>query len=335
MKIPTHHASSFPLSTDHSSALLCHEPDGAYSAGDTSLEAELIPLTSDMVFKAVFGSPGSEDVLASLLSAVRQDYGFPEVSELEITNPFNLQTFRSDKLSVVDARARDRSNTLFNIEVQSYRQTALRPGILYYWARSYSAGVSEGEPYAVLRPVIGVAFVDFPIFWGKLPPHSCFELRERTSPEFVYNDHLALHLLELPGFGPGVRGSRTATSADKPQFPSTPLERWVYFIRSAGVEDEVIKKIKEQEPMIARADEKYRNFLSDEDSFFASLEHERWVRDRAKMILDGEERGRAEGIEQGLEHAATEMLAKGMDEQLIVEITGLSSAALAELRTKL
>ena len=351
MNTPTQPAANFQLTADHehAPALLCHEPEDTYSAGDAytdaSPDAEHIPLTSDMVFKAVFGSPGSEDVLSALLSAVRQDYGFPAVTELEITNPFNLQTFRSDKLSVVDARARDRSNTLFNIEVQSYRQTALRPRILYYWARSYSAGVSEGEPYAVLRPVIGVAFVDFPIFEGKLPPHSCFELRERTSPEFVYNDHLALHLLELPGFGPGARGSRAATGAtaaaaggDKPHFPSTPLERWVYFIRSAGVEDEVMKKIKEQDPMIARADEKYRNFLSDEDSFFASLEHERWVRDRAQMILDGEERGLAkgleQGIEQGLEQAATEMLAKSMDEQLIVEVTGLSPSELAELKAK-
>ncbi|MFN2311220.1 MAG: ISNCY family transposase, partial [Spirochaetia bacterium] len=62
-------------------------------------------------------------------------------------------------------------------------------------------------------------------------------------------------------------------------------------------------------------------------------------RDRAQMILDGEERGRAEGlaegIDKGIERVATEMLAKGMDEQLIVEITGLSPAELAELRTKL
>ncbi|TVR85432.1 MAG: hypothetical protein EA428_15845, partial [Spirochaetaceae bacterium] len=109
----------------------------------------LISLTSDMVFKAVFGSPGSEDVLGALLSAVRQDYGFPEVTELEITNPFNLQSFRTDKLSVVDAR-------------------------------------------------------------------------ERSSPEFVYNDHLSLHLLELPGFGPRARGSRTAsaTAFEDTQFPS-------------------------------------------------------------------------------------------------------------------
>ncbi len=36
-----------------------------------------------------------------------------------------------------------------------------------------------------------------------------------------------------------------------------------------------MKKIKEQEPMIARADGKYRSFLNDEDAFCASLEHER------------------------------------------------------------
>ncbi|MFN2312464.1 MAG: Rpn family recombination-promoting nuclease/putative transposase [Spirochaetia bacterium] len=338
MNAPTQQASRFRLTVDHETALLCHEPDGAYSAEDAYTQAEQIPLTSDMVFKAVFGSPGSEYVLAALLSAVRQDYGFPEVSELEITNPFNLQTFRSDKLSVVDARARDRSNTLFNIEVQSYRQTALRPRILYYWARSYSTGVREGEPYAVLRPVIGVAFVDFPIFGGKLPPHSCFELRERSSPEFVYNDHLSLHLLELPGFMHGSLGSRAVDGAGEPQFPSTPLERWVYFIGRAGAEDAVMKKIKEQDPMIARADEKYRSFINDEDSFFASLEHERWVRDRAQMILDGEERGRADGRAkgraEGIEQVVTEMIAKGMDEQLIVEITGLSLAELAELKPK-
>ena len=268
------------------------------------------------------------------------------MTDLEITNPFNLQTFRSDKLSVVDARARDRSNTVFNIEVQSYRQTALRPRILYYWARSYSAGVSEGEPYAVLRPVLGVAFVDFPIFGGRLPPHSCFELRERRSPEVVYNDHLALHLLELPGFGRGVKptqaGADSGSLAVVPWFPSTPLERWVYFIRRAGTEDAVMKKIKEQEPMIARADEKYRSFLNDEDAFYASLEHERWVRDRAQMILDGEERGRAEGLEQGLEQGraeertetAAKMIGKGLDEQLITEVTGLSREQLSELKVR-
>jgi len=44
--------------------------------------------------------------------------------------------------------------------------------------------------------------------------------------------------------------------------------------------------------------------------------------------------GRAEGRAEGIEQVATEMLAKGMDEQLIVEVTGLSPAELAELKAK-
>ena len=76
-----------------------------------------------------------------------------------------------------------------------------------------------------------------------------------------------------------------------------------------------------------------------DDAFAASLEHERWVRDRAQMILDGEERGLAKGIEQGQikERRATvaKMLAEGLPEELIQRVTGLSPAELAELRTKL
>ena len=101
-----------------------------------------------------------------------------------------------------------------------------------------------------------------------------------------------------------------------------------------------MKKIKEQEPMIARADEKYQSFLSDEDAFYASLEHERWVRDRAQMILDGEERGRAEGLEQGLEQGraeertetAAKMIELGVDEDIVLKATGLSREQLSELK---
>ena len=74
-----------------------------------------------------------------------------------------------------------------------------------------------------------------------------------SNPIVEHFDVLKARLLCLSS-----RGIRMLTG----QFPSTPLQRWVYFIRVAGAEDEVMKKIKEQEPMIARADEKYRSFLN-------------------------------------------------------------------------
>ena len=323
MNTPTQTATIFYLFTQHERGLLCHQPEDEYS------DDVLIPLTSDIVFKGVFGSPGSEAILAALLSAVRQDYGFPAVSEVEISNPFNLQTYQKDKLSVVDARVRDRGNTLFNIEVQSYRQSALRPRILYYWARSYSDGVNGGEPYTVLKPVVGVAFVDFHILGDNIPAHSCFELRERTLRHFVYNEHLAIHVLELPKFD-SIIDNDAAQASGRPQIPSTPLQRWVYFMRRAGAEDEVMKKIKAQEPMITQAEERYHRFLDDADARAASLEHERWVRDRAQMIWDGEQRGLAKGRAE----TAAKMLELGADEEFIMKATDLSREQLRELKER-
>ena len=80
----------------------------------------------------------------------------------------------------------------------------------------------------------------------------------------------------------------------------------------------------------------------EEELQFPSTPLERWVRDRAQMILDGEERGRAEGleqgiekgIEQGLERVATEMFADGWADETIQRVTGLSPAELAELKAK-
>ncbi len=77
MNTPTQQVPKVQLTADHESALLCHEPADSYP------KAEHIPLTSDMVLKAVFGSPGSEDVLAALLRVVRRGCGscsMPHVS---------------------------------------------------------------------------------------------------------------------------------------------------------------------------------------------------------------------------------------------------------------
>ena len=52
-----------------------------------------IPLTSDLVFKYVFGAKQSSECLRSLLSAVQEDAGYPAVATVQITNPFNQKDF--------------------------------------------------------------------------------------------------------------------------------------------------------------------------------------------------------------------------------------------------
>ncbi|MEX2445145.1 MAG: hypothetical protein WD492_16195 [Alkalispirochaeta sp.] len=47
-----------------------------------------IPLTSDFVFKYVFGAEQSTEILRSLPSAAQEDAGHPAVATVQITNPW-------------------------------------------------------------------------------------------------------------------------------------------------------------------------------------------------------------------------------------------------------
>jgi len=103
--------------------------DGAY---------EPIRLTSDFVFKYVFGSETSTTILRSFLNAVQTDAGLPAVAEVEIRNPFNPAASYDAKTSVVDVRARDVNGTVYTIEVQALPEVAFRERARYYWAHAYT-----------------------------------------------------------------------------------------------------------------------------------------------------------------------------------------------------
>ncbi len=124
------------------------------SAGAASrLDRQTVPLTSDLVFKYVFGAEQSVEILRSLLSAVQEDAGCPEVATVQITNPFNQKDFADDKLSVVDVKATDVTGATYTMEAQATWHKAFASRALYYWARSYGNQLSESEIYSRLQPV--------------------------------------------------------------------------------------------------------------------------------------------------------------------------------------
>ena len=70
----------------------------------------------DFAFRKIFGKPGNEVCLISLLNAVLQ---FPDpIESVEYLNPFGMKDFETDKLVCVDVKATDRRGRVFVIEVQ-------------------------------------------------------------------------------------------------------------------------------------------------------------------------------------------------------------------------
>ena len=243
---------------------------------------------------------------------------------METINPFNLKQTAADKLSVVDARARDASDIIVNVEVQTYSHKALGPRGLYYWARSYGSQLHDGELYAKLRPVVGVTILDFVHWKSRQRSHHLFQIRETTEPDFPYDDHLSLHVVEL---GKGTDRLSTA------------LRNWCYPLQHAGENEPMMSEIKRTDEAIAEADARYRAFIADEAARADLLERDRWRRDLAQRIHDahedgveeGVERGRDEGRREGIATIAQQMKSRGMDDALIAELTGIPIEQVREL----
>ncbi|HOG65586.1 MAG TPA: Rpn family recombination-promoting nuclease/putative transposase, partial [Spirochaetota bacterium] len=136
--------------------LLVAQPLLEYTGND---EVE-VRVTNDMVFRYLFGRPGSERILKSLINAVRVDAGLEPVAEVEVVDSATPEEFLDGKFSSVDVRARDTVGRLINIEMQTWRQPGFVERSLYAWARAYSAQVVSGQNWKSLSPVACINILD-------------------------------------------------------------------------------------------------------------------------------------------------------------------------------
>ncbi len=285
-----------------------------------------VPLTSDVVFKYVFGGEQSTMILRSLLSAVQEDAGYAPVASVEIRNPFNEKDADDAKLSFVDVRARDITGAVYSVEMQAYHHRGFFSRVLYYWAKAYGDQLAEGDLYTRLRPVVSVNFLSFTVFPAETgaPLHTVFLPACRNAPQVEPLQDMVLHFLDLPMFA--ARFADTSAT-----LPSTALERWLYYIVRRGtnraMEDPIMKKILEESPDIAAAERRYGQFIADEQLRSRMDARDKFIRTNAQLLHDAKE----EGWEAGVRDTVRGMKEKGITVETIAEITGLSADNIAEL----
>lgn len=84
----------------------------------------------------------------------------------------------------------------------------MKPGIdpkvdyVFKWlfGKDGHVDLQEGEEYAELCPCITICFLDGILFPGVPDHHLSFGLHSALHPQLVFNDQLAIHLVELPKF---------------------------------------------------------------------------------------------------------------------------------------
>ena len=148
----------------------------------------------DIAFKKIFGVEDNKDLLISLINSIvgQED----QVSEVTLLNPYNPKSFKKDKLSILDIKAKGVSGKRFNIEIQIADEADYDKRALYYWAKLYTEQLKVAQDYSTLSKAIGIHILNFTSIPQAKDYHNVFHITEKNEG-FRYFEDLELHTIEL------------------------------------------------------------------------------------------------------------------------------------------
>jgi predicted transposase/invertase (TIGR01784 family) len=287
----------------------------------------------DIAFKKIFGVEENKDLLISLINSIVSQED--QVAKVTLLNPYNPKNFKSDKLSILDIKAEGEDGKRFNIEIQISDEADYDKRALYYWAKLYADQLQSSEDYASLSKAIGIHILNFTSIPESAAYHNIFDIREQKSGILYFKD-LELHTLELKKFS----GSSSKELSDMIEKVKTSLDIWMAFLTRHELLDRsnLPKELDDTSLKKALSVLEVMNFTTEEREAYE--DHLKWLRIEANTLKKYENKGREQGIKEGIQQGtesrnieiAKNMLKKGSDTGFIQEVTGLSKEAIEKLK---
>ena len=197
---------------------------------------------NDFAFKKVFGTPENRGPLLSLLNAILK----PKTPIVDVTlvNPFNLQDFLDNKLSILDIKAVDAAGAIYDIEIQLEVLEGAAERIVFYGCELVAGQLKAGDEYRQLCPVYSIWLLAGTLWPETAQLHHAFRLADKDSGR-VLDGTLEIHTVELPKYN---LSEQDLSSADE-------LDCWLFWLLHAHeYEPEALAKLLPQ-PAIRQATE--------------------------------------------------------------------------------
>ena len=290
----------------------------------------------DFVFKRIFGNEKHPNVLISFLNAVLNPVDPIKAITLKDTT-IEKESLES-KFSRLDVKATTDKGEEINIEIQIKDEKNMIQRSLYYWSRMYYEQLKKGDIYDKLSRTICINLLDFNL----LPCdkfHSVYRLKEcQTNEELT--DLEEIHFIEL----------KKMKSVNNIEEINSQLEEWIYFINQP--ESELVRELERKNEDLKEAKEELIRLSGDEETRkryekrMDTLRNERSALKSAeeKGIQKGLQKGLHKGLQQGLQKGleqgakqekleiAKKLIQNGLDNNFIIETTGLTLDEVRELR---
>ena len=198
---------------------------------------ERLPLTSDYVFKRIFGQEENKSALIDFLEGILKI----KIENLQINNPEIPKDFYDSKYGVLDLKVTLDNKIIVNVEMQVQNQYNIEQRSTFYMASTYTQQIGEGEGYENCKKVVVINILNYKYYKRNSYPSVArmkFEPSDKTAKinlgykkEDLYaTKYLEMHMIELPKF------------KEKNTEIGTKLEQWLWLF--IGGEEKVKKASK-------------------------------------------------------------------------------------------
>ena len=247
-----------------------------------------LKVTNDYIFKKIFAKKGNESILKDLLHSILQI----KIKSLKVMADTNLEKeLESNKLGILDIKAKIDNETIVNIEIQIINRYNMIERTLFYWSGLYYNVLQKGEDYKEIKKVIAINILDYNEF-EEGPYHEIAKLRR----EYLYKiltDKIEIHFIQIPKFKRQRKDMKTK------------LDMWMDFI--SQIDEKEVKNAMSKNKQIKKAQEEYEYLTGDEAERRIAFLREKAIRDENSIFDAGKDIGFKDGIEKGIKQG----IAKG------------------------
>lgn len=282
------------------------------------MRAKYVNPFTDFGFKKIFGEEASKPLLIDFLNALLPEN--KRIAGLTFKNTEQLGQTNLDRKAIYDIYCEAKSGEKFIVELQKAKHNFFKDRTIYYSTFPIREQAEKGDWNYNLQAIFCVGILDFTFDDYETEPEKSevvHTIKLKNQHGKIFYDKLTYLYLEMPNF----RKQENELSSR--------LEQWLYFIKHledfqsipAIFKDEVFSQAFEKAELAKFG-------KADIDAYEMNL---KYYRDYKGTIDTAFDEGKLEGIQEGKLEIARKLKENGFSDEMVIQITGLSSSDLAGL----
>lgn len=271
-----------------------------------------IDLKLDFAFKCVFGTEGHEDLLLMLIDSILPE---KHIVSVKLGSQEQQGDRPDSRRSIYDIHCITESGTHVTVEMQCNPKSDFNNRMVFYSGYTLRNSITRGEEGFDFPEIYVIGILDF-LLQGVKENNEVvnhYSLRNDRDDGIMLTDSLHFVTIELPKFNKKLN-----------ELDST-LDRLLYLFRYLGTMDDIPSELigKNLEGIFELT--KFANMTQElQDKYFREFMYEM---DQKSALRTA----RNSGIAEGETRVIKAMKAKGLDTELISEITGLETEQIEKL----